>query len=142
METTIPSNKYLNLIVLFKSKIHIMEIKMYKNIFLATIITLATGCSSVANFRTDDNPTQHNPNIKLNKIKVYSTDLPNRKYKILGEVIASADAGENANSAVRLLKREARKLSADAIINLRLSFDQGYLLSAIKSTGTAISFEE
>lgn len=115
---------------------------MYKNIFLATIITLATGCSSVANFRTDDNPTQHNPNIKLNKIKVYSTDLPNRKYKILGEVIASADAGENANSAVRLLKREARKLSADAIINLRLSFDQGYLLSAIKSTGTAISFEE
>jgi uncharacterized protein YceK len=114
---------------------------MYKNIILATAVILASGCSSVASYKTDDNPTDSTSRIETSKIEVYSTDLTNRKYKILGEVVASADAGEDASDSVKLLKKEAAKFGADAIINLRLSIDQGYWQNAIKSTGTAIVFE-
>lgn len=96
------------------------------------------GCSSVGNLRTSDN-TEQFAEINPELVKVYAIKPKSlTKYITLGEVIASADAGTNAEVSVNLLKAEAAKLGADAIIDLRLEIGMGYWTNAIKATGTAI----
>ncbi|MFA6456037.1 MAG: heavy metal-binding domain-containing protein [Bacteroidota bacterium] len=101
---------------------------------------LLIGCSSVANVQTDDSPVTVQQSVAKN-VKVYSTAKTGQEYIVLGEVVADADAGENAAPAVDKLKVEASKLGADAIINLRLEVDTGYWQNAIKATGTAVKFK-
>ena len=96
------------------------------------------GCSSVASLRTSDN-TEQFAATSADQITVYAIKPKTiTNYITLGEVIASADAGTDAEVAVNLLKVEASKLGADAVINLRLEIDMGYWSNAIKATGTAI----
>jgi len=98
-----------------------------------------TSCSSVAHLQTDDlnqNYAETNPN----NIEVYSTDKIEKEYNVIGEVIASADAGSDGAISVKHLKREAAKLGADGIINLRLEVGYGYWSNAIKASGTAIKY--
>lgn len=106
------------------------------------LITVISGCSTVANYKTNDSLSIGKSNLPADKIEVYSSDKTGKKYRILGGVVSSADAGTNASTSVDLLKKEAAKLGADAIIDLRLSIDQGYWTNAITSTGTAVAFEE
>lgn len=101
----------------------------------------ASGCS-VANYRTDDSVSLVTSNVAASDVEVYSTDEIGKKYLVLGSVVASADAGTNAKISVDMLKEEAAKLGANAIINLRLAIDAGYMQNAIKSTGTAVIIEE
>ena len=74
-------------------------------------------------------------------VKVFSTAKIGQEYSIIGEVVADADAGEQSAVSVDKLKIEAAKLGADAIINLRLEIDTGYLQNAIKATGTAVKIK-
>lgn len=99
---------------------------------------LLVGCSTVGHLRTSDN-TEIFPSKDPNEVLVYSTTPnSNTKYIVLGQVVACSDAGRNAKISVNLLKKEAGKLGADAIIDLRLEFAMGYWSSGIKATGTAI----
>lgn len=107
--------------------------------FLLIVGVLFTSCSTVAHLQTDDlkqNYSATNPD----QIEVYSTDKVDKDYSVIGEVIASADAGTDASISVKYLKKEAAKLGADAIIELRLEIGYGYWTNAIKATGTAIKF--
>lgn len=107
--------------------------------YLVLIIGIATSCSSIAHLKTDDVSTNYkatNPNA----IEVYSTEKAKDNYNIIGEVVASADAGKNAAKSVDLLKKEASRLGADAIVNLRLEIAYGGWSSGIKATGTAIKY--
>jgi len=94
-------------------------------------------CSSVGHLYTSDITTTNYPETNPKEIIVYST-TPNANYKVLGQLIASSDAGKNARIPVDLLKKEAALLGADAIINLRLEIGTGYWSNAIKATGTAV----
>lgn len=98
------------------------------------------GCSSVANLQTDDVPMSVEKTIP-SAVKVYSTANIGSEYVVIGEVIADADAGENASAAVNKMKSEAAKLGADAVINLRLEIDTGYFQNAIKASGTAVKLK-
>ncbi|WMN07560.1 heavy metal-binding domain-containing protein [Marivirga arenosa] len=100
---------------------------------------LFTSCSTVAHLQTDDlkqNYSVTNPD----QIEIYSTDKVDENYSVIGEVVSSVDAGRDASISVKYLKKEAAKLGADAIINLRLEIGQGYWTNAIKATGTAVKF--
>jgi len=102
------------------------------------LVIILVGCSSVAYIKTDDVPDEFTQTPNPDDIKVYSDDREEWDYYVIGQVIADADAGKNAETAVALLKKQAANLGADAIINLRLEIDTGYWQSAIKATGTAI----
>ena len=114
-----------------------------KQILLSCLlfVIIMAGCSSVAYIQTDDVPGEYAQNSNPDDIKVYSDDREAWEYDVIGQVIADADAGENAETAVNLLKKQAANLGADAIINLRLEIDTGYWQSAIKATGTAIKLK-
>ncbi len=104
-------------------------------------VIIMTGCSSVGYIHTDDVSAEISPNTNPDNIKVYSDEQEELDYDVIGQVIADADAGSKAETAVNLLKKQAAQLGADAIINLRLEIDSGYWQSAIKATGTAIKFK-
>jgi hypothetical protein len=97
-------------------------------------------CSNVANMRTSDNTSVYTET-NANQIEVYSTSKIGKQYEIIGEVMANADAGENSEKPVKLLKTQASLLGADAIINLRLSFSYGYWSTGIIAVGTAVKFK-
>lgn len=111
-----------------------------KTPMLLLIGLLFTGCMSVATIVTDDNNQTYTATIP-DQIAVYSTDKIGRPYSRIGEIVVSADAGNNASKSVNQLKVEASKLGADAIINLKLEVGLGYWSNSIKATGTAIRFK-
>ncbi len=97
-------------------------------------------CSTVAHIKTDDTPNLSLSSTDASSIKVYATSKPDRNYSIIGEVVAAADAGNDASKPVELLKEEAAKLGADAVINLRMEYIYGYWEIGLKAQGTAIKF--
>jgi hypothetical protein len=107
-------------------------------VFLFSLLLFS--CSSVANLRTADNPELSISRTNPADVKVYSTADIGKDFMIIGQVVASADAGTNSEKAVNHLKEEAAKLGADAIINLRLEIDSGYWQNAIKATGVAVKY--
>ena len=114
---------------------------MLRKLFFSLIFSLFLfSCSSVANLRTADNPDLTISRTNSADVKVYSTAMIGKDFKIIGQVVASADAGTDSEKAVNHLKEEAAKLGADAIINLRLEIDSGYWQNAIKATGVAVKY--
>ena len=113
---------------------------MYKIIFYFSIILLLVSCSNSGYLRTNDtNKVQSITN--ANQVEVYSVSSIGKDYEIIGEVFASADAGENAEKPVKILKEKAAAIGADAIINLRLEFHEGYWSTGIRSIGTAVKYK-
>ena len=113
-----------------------MKQKIYVLLMLALLFT---GCSTVAHLQTDDVTTQY-PKTNPSDIDVFSVSKIGKNYLVLGKVIASADAGSNAEEAVSYLKTEASVLGADAIIDLKLEIGYGYWSNAVKASGTAIKY--
>ena len=119
---------------------------MLRKINYVALILLLSGCSTTAFFKTSDSfdinsPEQRNiTKSDTARIEIYCLDQIDRQYKIIGKVIASADAGESADRPVRLLKEQAAELGADAIINFRLLFITGQWDTGIKASGTAVKF--
>lgn len=103
-------------------------------------VFLMSSCSSVTFLRTDQLNEKFAP-LSPESVSVYSTNKTGKDYWVIGEVIAVADAGQNASRSVSLLKKQAANLGADAIINLQLEFSEGYWATGIKATGTAIRFK-
>ena len=108
---------------------------------IATCMAIMISCSSVANIRTADNEDMTFEKTNANDVKVYSVSDIGKEYIVIGQVVASADAGSNSEKTVSYLKKEAAKLGADAVVDLRLEIDQGYWQNAIKAYGTAVKFK-
>lgn len=113
-----------------------MRLKIH---FLWMLPLILASRSSTEYLKTDDSTVSY-PWTHPESIEVFSTDIISREYTIIGAVHASVDAGVHAETAVRDLRKEARKLGADAIINLRLEIGYGYWSNSIKSSGTAIKY--
>jgi hypothetical protein len=100
------------------------------------------GCSSTARLQTDDVQVGSLAKQDSKNVEVYSTaDAGGKPYEIIGQVVASADAGDDAAIAVDKLKEEAAALGADAVVQLRLEGDMGYWNNAIKATATAVKLK-
>lgn len=110
-----------------------------KFLYLFIISFLVSSCSTVGNLKTDDNPNKY-PASSAAKIDVYSLDAPDRKYEVLGKVIASADAGTKSKIAVDMMKSQAAILGADAVIHMKLAIEYGYWATGITASGTAIKY--
>jgi hypothetical protein len=123
---------------------------MKPKIFFIVISTLMLSCYPKSYFKTDDT-VQKYEETDSRKIEIYVTDKVDRAYVILGEVSCFSPAlGRiyskkssviRADGVINLLKNNASKLGADAIINVRLSYTEGFHdWTKITSTGTAIKF--
>ncbi len=118
-----------------------MRSNIIKAITIASVVVAASACSTVASYKTDDAKASVSAT-QADKVAVYSTSNIGREYKMIGSVTVAADAGKNAAKSVELLKKEAAKLGADAIIDLRLAVAAGYWTNSIKSTGTAVIYRK
>ena len=107
---------------------------------LSVLIVFFTSCSTVSKIQTDDTKISEIVPTISDQVEVYSTKVTPKSYKIIGQVLACADAGKNSKIAVDLLKEQASLLGADAIVDLRLSITMGYWSNGIKATGTAIKY--
>ncbi|MBK8803020.1 MAG: heavy metal-binding domain-containing protein [Fibrobacteres bacterium] len=106
-----------------------------------TLMALGS-CASTARVRTDDLKLADLRASDPAKIAVFSTaDAGGREFQVLGQVIASADAGNDADIAVEKLKEEAAEMGADAVVLMRLEGDLGYWNNAIKATATAVKYK-
>ena len=114
---------------------------MKTKIQLFTILgMLLTGCS-VAHLQYNDS-VQIYPPSNYENIEVYSTEQTGKSYIIIGEVVASVEdfSDGDGSGSVKYLKKEASKLGADGIINLKLEISEGILSNAVTSSGTAVKF--
>jgi hypothetical protein len=111
-----------------------------KSLILLALFVMTTSCSTVSNIKTDDSPISELVPTNPELVEVYSTKATVKNYKIIGQVVACADAGQNSTLAVDLLKEQASVLGADAIVDLRLSITMGYWTNGIKATGTAVKY--
>lgn len=111
-----------------------MKQKLFK---LVVPCLFLASCSTVGRLQTSDSPPNQYPETNPAEIEVYATQ-PDTNYTVIGQVIANADAGQNAKTSVELLKKQAALLGADAIIDLSLEIGMGYWTNAIKATGTAV----
>lgn len=106
---------------------------------LLIIAVLFSGCASVNHYYTDGQ-SDTLPPTNAESIKVFSTEKADKEYRVLGSVIAAADAGNNGKRPVKLLKMAAASMGADAIVNLKLKITQGYWASGVEASGTAVKF--
>lgn len=113
----------------------------YKLLFILVCLFILSSCSTVANLRTDDVSNKY-PVTNAANIEVHTLNVADRKYEVLGKVIASADAGSKSKTAVDMLKKEAAVLGADAVINMRLAIEYGYWANGITASGTAIKYSK
>lgn len=112
----------------------------YKILFLAIPAVIFSSCWSTEHLKTD-NVDQVYSQTNPDDIEVFSTDKIGKEYTIIGVVHASVDAGSVGSISVRYLRREASRIGADAIINLRLEIGYGFWRSGVKATGTAIKYK-
>ncbi len=111
-----------------------------KYILLLVVAFILMSCSSVGKLRTNDVSfkAQSRP---YKEVKVFAQKDIGQAYDIVGVVVANSDAGENARTSVKDLRKQAAKLGADAIVDLRLSYSYGYWNIAIESTGLAVIYK-
>ena len=109
--------------------------KTTKILILLFCLPLIQACSTSAKLKTDDNAQKFEAK-DSSKIKVYSAREIGRPYTVIGAVVASRDGA--AEESVKILKKQASELGADAIVDLRLEIDYGYMDAATKATGTAV----
>jgi hypothetical protein len=112
---------------------------MKTKISIAVLLMIIFASCSVSHILTDDANGPYYPTDKKT-IEVFSTDKTDRNYVIIGEVFASAEEFNGAESSVKHLKREAAKMGADGIINLRLRVSEGTFGNAVQAKGTAIKY--
>ncbi len=110
-------------------------------IFFFTIM-LFFSCSTVSTLKTDNSTNKKTIKSTTEAVTIYALKNIGKDYIILGEVIAAADAGSNADGVIEKLAVQAKKLGADSIVGLRLEIDTGYWTSAIKATGTAVKIKK
>ncbi len=111
-----------------------------KWLVLSLLIVFFTSCSTVSKIQTDDTEISDIVPTSKDQVEVYSTKVTPKSYKVIGQVIACADAGKNSKLAVDLLKEQASLLGADAIVDMRLSITMGYWSNGIKASGTAVKY--
>lgn len=108
---------------------------------LWALIILISSCSTASRIQTDDTKIIGLVETNAQLVEVYATkDATKKSYKIVGQVVSCADAGQNSNIAVNLLKKQAAHLGADAIVDLRISISMGYWTNGIKAIGTAVKY--
>jgi uncharacterized protein YbjQ (UPF0145 family) len=114
---------------------------MKAKLFIFLILILITvSCSTVSKIKTDDLQLTDLIPTNAKSVEVYSTKVAAKSYKIIGQVVACADSGQESEVAVDLLKKQASSLGADAIVDMRLAISMGYWTNGIKATGTAVKY--
>lgn len=106
--------------------------------FLFFLTFLLTSCS-VARLYTDDNVHRYPPTY-FEQIEVYPSDQIGKSYSVIGEVISSVESLADGQISLKYLKKEAAKLGADGIINLRLEIESGMLATGTTAKGVAVRY--
>jgi hypothetical protein len=112
---------------------------MKTKILITLIIGAMLGSCSVSHILTNDNTERYLPTEKEN-IEVFSTSKIEREYEIIGDLVSRIDDFGGAEASVKYLKKEAAKIGADGIINLRLTIEQGHIGNAVEAKGTAVKY--
>lgn len=94
---------------------------------------------SVSHILTNDNTQRYQPT-ETENVEVFSSAKIDREYEIIGDVVSRVEDFNGANASVKYLKKEAAKIGADGIINLRLTIEQGYIGNGVEATGTAVKY--
>lgn len=89
---------------------------MKKSVLLFFVVFFSVSCSQHTFYRPVD--AQRFEATSMESVKIYSQDI-NQNYDIIASV--AADAVGSSDKAITVLKREAAKLGADAIINVKLT---------------------
>jgi hypothetical protein len=125
---------------------------MYKNIsskllLVLLIFMIMPGCHSYVNhaytvFTHDDDPFSLNLIPHTRKVEVYSTTDISKEYKIISHLYGVTDQ-TRVEVVVDLLKKEAARIGADAIVDLKLRYQiAGLRPLGIQATGTAVVYHD
>ena len=114
---------------------------MFRILLIVSIASIALASCSTSSFIRINNTATSYQSTSAESIEIYSLTEIGKEYEAIGQVTAAADAGENAIEAIKWLKIEAARMGADAVVNLELSFCNGFWTIAIKASGTAVKFK-
>ena len=108
---------------------------------LALFALTLTACSHTAHVRTDDSAMGDLPATNPDSVKVYPAQTPRGSYDILGVVMASRDMGENSDDVLKLLREEAAKLGADAVVEANMTGATGFWQHGFNVEGLAVKYK-
>ena len=108
---------------------------------LVLILCTAASCSSTGYFHLTGDTSQY-AKVKPSEVAVYVTEEAGSTYTPLGSVIVSADAINDANATVNLLRTEAARLGADAIVNMKLKIAYGVWGRSLEASGMAVKLND
>lgn len=116
---------------------------MKKTLFIFSAISLLIlqSCYNTYQLATDDYDALHPSKTKPENILVYSSEITDRPYAILGIVLGTCESNKKPAKAVDRAKEAAAALGADAIINLTLNNEMGQWAATVQAKGTAIKFK-
>jgi hypothetical protein len=115
----------------------------HKTLFYALLLVgLCTGCSTQGVLSAPLTEGKQYPSVSPDKIAVFVTERAPFAYEVIAHVSAMADAGQNPRVPVEIIKEQAAKIGADAIVNLRINYGSGFFSNGIKATGMAVKFTE
>ena len=114
---------------------------MKTKVLIPAILGMILTSCSATHMLTDNSSQRYSP-VNPENIAVYSKTDINTSYTIIGEVIIIMEAFSDDPFYINPLKREASKMGADAIINLKLELGEGMLSNTITASGTAIKFND
>jgi len=104
----------------------------FRNLTLIALALIATGCAISTHYLQDGAKTF--PPTDPNAVKIYAAETLGEKYDVIGSVAVHSGGGDGDHAA-KLLREEAAKLGATAVIKTRLtkasSYDNGTGLSGV-----------
>lgn len=106
-------------------------------IFRFLFLLFLVSCSSASFLKTNDFQRDLSAT-SASDVKIYPEKLNSKNYKILGLVASAADAGEDSNHVVELLKEQAARMGANAIMETKIRLAYGYWNTGIEASGVAI----
>ena len=112
---------------------------MKTKIMLLMITGVLVASCSVAHLYTSESVIRYTPT-DYEKIEIYVSETVEGEYTIVGEVIASAEDFNGSETSIKALKKEAAKLGANAVINLKMEIGHGYFGNSVISKGVAIRY--
>jgi hypothetical protein len=98
-------------------------------------------CSNVHVLKTQDHKRTYNPT-NPKDIDIIGSIKAKKAYRSIGLISVSHDSDSNIEVVSEMLKEEAAKLGADAVVDVRYQTIMGYWSGGVNASGVAVKYRK
>lgn len=107
-----------------------MNLEKKSIVILGATVAILFGCATASQFAPSQMAKVYLPRTSAEKIELYRTQAPNKKYEEIGTV--NACCGSDTNALIDQLRKKASEHGGDALIGLDIQATGGATASVIR----------